>query len=183
MSLRNLTIALMSGAALAAVQVPAMAAPDFVTKQSAGESSSSGLIGTKIQNAAGETIGDVNYLVLDADGKISTIVIGVGGFLGVGEKNVGVPYKSVTKADDKNGNPVFKLEATKDELAAAPAYEWTEKGSVQKAADSASGSVSDKTEGMTRADDQPASTGASEGAAGEGPAKSPPAPTPPPANQ
>ncbi len=181
MSIRTLTVALMSGAAFAAAQLPAVAAPDFVNKQAAGESSSSGLIGTKIQNAAGENIGDVNYLVLDAEGKVTTVVIGVGGFLGVGEKNVGVPYKSVTKADDSNGNPVFKLEASKEELAAAPAYEWTEKGAMKKAADSASGSVSDKTEGMTRADDQPATTGASEGTAGTAD-KAPPAPTPP-ANQ
>jgi sporulation protein YlmC with PRC-barrel domain len=168
MSIRSLTVALMSGVALAAVQLPAVAATDFVPKQAVGEASSSGLIGTKIQNSAGENIGDVNYLVLDAKGSVTTVVIGVGGFLGVGEKNVGVPFKAVTRQDDKSGNPVFKLDATKEELSAAPAYEWTEKGSMQKAADSASETVKEKTEGMTRAEDPaPSSTGASTGASGE----------------
>ena len=169
MTVRSLTVALMSGVALAAVQLPAVAAPDFVTKQAAGESSSSGLIGTKIQNGAGENIGDVNYLVLDKGGNVTTVVIGVGGFLGVGEKNVGVPFKSVTRTDDNNGNPVFKLEATKEELANAPAYEFSEKGSMSKAADSGTGTVKEKTESMTRADDPApsASTGASEGTAGD----------------
>jgi len=167
MSIRALTVALMSGVALAAVQLPAAAATDFIAKQSAGEQSSSGLIGTKIQNSAGETVGDVNYLVLDSNGAVTTVVIGVGGFLGVGEKNVGVPYKAVTRQDDKNGNPVFILNATKDELNGAPAYEWAEKGSMQKAADSATGTVKEKTEGMTRADEPTGSaTGASEGASG-----------------
>ncbi len=179
MSIRAMTVALMSGAALVAAQLPAVAATDFIAKQSTGELSSSGLIGTKIQNSAGETVGDVNYLVLDANGAVSTVVIGVGGFLGVGEKNVGVPFKAVTRQDDKNGNPVFMLNATKEELNSAPAYEWTEKGSGQKAADSATGTVKDKTEGMTRADDPApsSSTGASEGASGT----TTPAPTPSPA--
>lgn len=168
MSFRSLTVALMSGVALAAVQLPAVAATDFVPKQAVGEASSSGLIGTKIQNSAGENIGDVNYLVLDANGSVTTVVIGVGGFLGVGEKNVGVPFKSVTRQDDKSGNAVFMLNATKEELASAPAYEWIEKGSIQKAADSATKTVKEKTEGMTRADDpKPASSGASTGVSGE----------------
>jgi sporulation protein YlmC with PRC-barrel domain len=176
MSIRSLTVALMSGVALAATQLPAVAATDFVAKQAAGESSSSGLIGTKIQNSANENIGDVNYLVLDENGSVTTVVIGVGGFLGVGEKNVGVPYKSVTREVDKDGNAVFKLNATKEELSAAPAYEWTEKGTLQKAADT----VKEKTEGMTRADDPaPATTGTSEGASGSMSADTPPAATPP----
>ncbi|MDO9384003.1 MAG: PRC-barrel domain-containing protein [Hyphomicrobiaceae bacterium] len=177
MTIRSLTVALMSGVALAAVQLPAVAATDFIAKQAAGEASSSGLIGTKIQNSAGENIGDVNYLVLDASGNVTTVVIGVGGFLGVGEKNVGVPFKSVTRTDDSNGNPVFKLEASKEELANAPAYEWSEKGSAQKAADSTTGTVKEKTEGMTRADEPaPSSTGASTGTAGEAkPDATPPA--------
>lgn len=179
MTLRSLTVALMSGVALAAVQLPAVAATDFIAKQAAGEASSSGLIGTKIQNSAGETIGDVNYLVLDDKGSVTTVVIGVGGFLGVGEKNIGVPFKSVTRQDDKSGNPVFMLDATKEELSAAPAYEWTEKGSMQKAADSATDTVKEKTQGMTRADDPaPSSTGASTGASGDAnPEATPPAET------
>lgn len=168
MTIRSLTVALMSGVALAAVELPAVAATNFVAKQAAGEASSSGLIGTKIQNGAGENIGDVNYLVLDANGSVTTVVIGVGGFLGVGEKNVGVPFKSVTRQDDKSGNPVFVLDATKDELNGAPAYEWTEKGSLQKATDATTETVKEKTQGMTRAEDPtPSSTGASTGASGD----------------
>ena len=174
MSIRTLSVALVSGIALAATQIPAVAAVDFVSKQTAGETSTSGLIGTKIQNDAGERIGDVNYLVLNEDGKISTIVIGVGGFLGVGEKNVGVPFDSVTRAVDKDGNLMLKLEATKEELSAAPAYEWSEKGTLQKAADSAEDAadsaaktVSEKTEGMMEADESTSATGASDGTSGE----------------
>lgn len=176
MSIRSLSVALMSGAAVVAMQLPAVAATDFIAKQAVGEASSSGLIGTKIKNTAGENVGDVNYLVLDAEGKVTTVVIGVGGFLGVGEKNVGVPFKAVTRQDDANGNPAFILNATKEELNSAPSYEWAEKSTMQKAAESASGTVPEKTEGMTRATEPApsAATGASEGATGT--ATPPPAP-------
>lgn len=184
MSIRSLSVALMSGVALAAIQLPASAATNFVAKQAAGEASSSGLIGTKIKNGAGENVGDVNYLVLDANGAVTTVVIGVGGFLGVGEKNVGVPFKSVTRETDDAGNAMFKLDTTKEELSAAPAYEWVEKGAMKKAADAASDSmknaketVQEKTEGMTRAN-EPSSTGASEGTTGDTkPDATPPAKT------
>lgn len=167
---RSLTAALLGGAAVLALQLPAIAAPNFVTKQAAGEMSSSGLIGTKIQNGAGENVGDVNYLVLDDSGHVTTVVIGVGGFLGVGEKNIAVPFKDVTKQQDNNGNTIFVLNASKDELSSAPAYEWTEKGAMQKLTDKAKAAgetVKEKTEGMTRADEPtPSTTGPSDGTTG-----------------
>lgn len=168
MSIRAVSVALLSGVALAAIQLPAVAAPDFVAKQATGEQSSSGLIGAKIQNSAGEVVGDINYLVLDANGTVSTVIIGVGGVLGVGEKNVGVPFKSLTR-QDKDGKSVFVLEATKEELTAAPAYEWTEKGLLQKAEEKAKEAVEvvkEKTEGMTKSEDPASSTGTSEGTTG-----------------
>ena len=171
MTLRSLTAAVLGSAALIALQVPAMAGPNFVDKQAAGEISSSGLIGTKIQNAAGENVGDVNYLVLDANGNVTTIVMGVGGILGVAEKNVGVPFKEVTKQQDQAGNTILVVNASKDELSAAPAYEWTEKTAMQKMQDKATSvgeTVKEKTEGMTRANEPaPSTTGTSEGTSGK----------------
>jgi hypothetical protein len=42
-----------------------------------------------------DKIGDVEEVILDRDGKIEAVVIGVGGFLGIGEKEVAIPFKSV----------------------------------------------------------------------------------------
>jgi hypothetical protein len=42
-----------------------------------------------------DKIGDVNEVILDRNGNVEAVVIGVGGFLGVGEKDVAIPFKSV----------------------------------------------------------------------------------------
>jgi len=52
-------------------------------------------MGVDIYGANNEKIGDVNDLILDHEGNIQAVVIGVGGFLGIGEKDVAVPFKSV----------------------------------------------------------------------------------------
>ena len=66
-------------------------------------------------------IGDVNDLLLDKSGKINAVIVGVGGFLGVGEKNVAVPFSSL-KVADKNGSRYLVLETTKEALQTAPGY-------------------------------------------------------------
>jgi sporulation protein YlmC with PRC-barrel domain len=68
-------------------------------------------------------IGDVNDLLLDKSGKINAVIIGVGGFLGVGEKNVAVPFSSL-KVAEKNGSRYLVLETTKYALQTAPGYTY-----------------------------------------------------------
>ena len=66
-------------------------------------------------------VGDVNDLLLDDGGKINAVIIGVGGFLGVGKKNVAVPFSSL-KVAEKNGSRYLVLETTKEALQSAPGY-------------------------------------------------------------
>jgi sporulation protein YlmC with PRC-barrel domain len=66
-------------------------------------------------------IGDVNDILLDKDGRLSTAIIGVGGFLGVGEKDVAVPFKSL-KVSEKAGDRYLVINATKEALEKAPGY-------------------------------------------------------------
>ena len=68
----------------------------FATQQSANEFLARVFIGQAVHNTAGERLGDVNDLAFDRKGHISTVVIGVGGFLGMGEKSVGVPFSALT---------------------------------------------------------------------------------------
>jgi sporulation protein YlmC with PRC-barrel domain len=132
--IRTLAIA---GMALAPVAMASAAqALSFVATQSPGEQSTSSLIGLRVENTAGDKLGDINYLVLDSSGKVSTVVIGVGGFLGVGEKNVGVPYSEL-KFSSKNSSQIAVVDATKDSLSSAPNYVWTEKSAMQKLKDGA----------------------------------------------
>ncbi len=53
------------------------------------------------------------------------MVVGVGGFLGIGEKNVAVNYDALKISTDENGDRKFVLDATSDELAAAPEFVTT----------------------------------------------------------
>ena len=50
--------------------------------------SSPALIGVNIYNEQNEKLGDINEIILDKEGKVLGYVIGVGGFLGVGEHDI-----------------------------------------------------------------------------------------------
>ncbi len=79
-----------------------------------------------VYNTAGESIGDINDLLLGPDGKITTLVIGVGGFLGMGEKNVAVPFDQLDVVQ-RDGAWFLAVNTTKAALAAAPTFEWSGK--------------------------------------------------------
>ena len=48
------------------------------------------LMGLDVYNEANEKLGDINELILDKNGKVNAVVIGVGGFLGMGEHDIAV---------------------------------------------------------------------------------------------
>lgn len=62
------------------------------------------LIGMTVYNQANEKLGDVNELIVDPTGKVSAVVIGVGGFLGMGEHDVAVSMSQLMVTD--NGRQV-----------------------------------------------------------------------------
>ena len=66
-------------------------------------------------------IGDINDLLVEKDGKISAAIIGVGGFLGAGEKNVAIPFAAL-KLTEKNGKRYLVMDTTKEALNKAPGY-------------------------------------------------------------
>lgn len=99
------------------------AAPEWYQHQQ-GEWRTSKLVGTKVKNNAGDTIGDINEILLTNDGAAAAAVIGVGGFLGMGEHQVAVQFKSLKIDRDSNGNDVVKLDTTKEALKKAPEWTW-----------------------------------------------------------
>ena len=69
-------------------------------------------------------IGDIVDVLLDRDGKATALMIGVGGFLGMGQKEVAVPFNAVrvtTKGDNKW---YLVMNTTKDSLKAAPGFKY-----------------------------------------------------------
>lgn len=66
------------------------------------------LVGLNVYNSANESVGSINDILTDKSGKITAVVIGVGGFLGVGEHLVAVPFDRVQFVDQ----PVASTSAT-----------------------------------------------------------------------
>jgi hypothetical protein len=69
-------------------------------------------------------VGEVNDVVLDWDGSIRAVVLGVGGFLGIGEKDVAIEMSSLRKVRESNDSNDWFLvvNSSKDLLTSAPAY-------------------------------------------------------------
>lgn len=77
------------------------------------------LIGAAVRNERNESIGTVEALLISPDGKVAGVVLDVGGFLGVGTRQVVVPMNQLSMA----GKDVRLTEGTKDTLRALPAYQ------------------------------------------------------------
>ncbi len=58
------------------------------------------LIGLNVYNDSNEKVGDINEILVDNSGKISAVILGVGGFLGVGEQNVAVNFDQLKWVDE-----------------------------------------------------------------------------------
>ena len=69
-------------------------------------------------------IGAVDDLILTSSGQINKAVIGVGGFLGVGQKEVVVPFADL-KIVAQKGAQELVLDRTKEQLKSAPSYDKT----------------------------------------------------------
>jgi len=68
-------------------------------------------------------IGSIDDVLLDKQGKVSALIVGVGGFLGMGEKDVAVPFAAV-KAEKKDGKWYLTMDETKDSLKTATGYKY-----------------------------------------------------------
>ncbi len=83
----------------------------------------SAIIGGSVYSPADESVGDVNDLVIKPTGEIEAVVVGVGGFIGIGEKDVAIALNRFTMEPTEDfANTKLVLNATKEELQAAPAF-------------------------------------------------------------
>jgi sporulation protein YlmC with PRC-barrel domain len=76
-----------------------------------------------VYDQADNKIGDVDDLLVDQKGQITAVLVGVGGFLGMGEKDVAIPF-SALHASEKNNKWYLVLNTTKDALKAAPGFKY-----------------------------------------------------------
>ena len=96
----------------------------FVDRQTADEWLASKFKGTDVIGADDKKIGDVSDILFDKNQKILAYIVGVGGFLGIGSKDVAIAPTSFQTVPGKDATDVkLRLSMTKDELKAAPAFE------------------------------------------------------------
>ena len=94
----------------------------FTTNEAQGQWLVGNLWDKSVYNAAGKSIGELKDVLIDKDGKVTALVIGVGGFLGLGEKNVAVDYADL----HKNGGITpdrITLGMSEEDLRNAPKFE------------------------------------------------------------
>lgn len=94
----------------------------YIRSQPAGAVFASDLVGLDILGSDNKKIGDVNDILITGDGAVAAVVIGVGGFLGLGEKDVAVPLSSL-KISAVDGHTQASIDATERDLLEAPLFE------------------------------------------------------------
>src|SRR5262245_10609402 len=76
-----------------------------------------------VYDPSNNKIGEIKDVLLSPEGKVSALIVGVGGFLGMGEKDVAVTFGAV-KHTTKDGKVYLTLDTTKDALKAAPGLKY-----------------------------------------------------------
>lgn len=97
----------------------------YLTDTPEGTFHSDALTGNQVKSSVedDEDIGTITDLVIDEDGQINAVVVGVGGFLGMGEKNVAIEWDSLELTKHENGEDyVIIVNASQDALEAAEEY-------------------------------------------------------------
>jgi ribosomal 30S subunit maturation factor RimM len=102
--------------------------PGFVQVPGVGDWRASKLIGARVVGPDDKSIGDINELLIAEDGGVDAVVVGVGGFLGIGEKNVAIPFDSlnVQRQADSDEIEEISVSFSKEELENAPKFAYSE---------------------------------------------------------
>ena len=94
----------------------------YIGEQAAEEDLASNWIGQSLYNTSDENLGDINDILLDSNGAVRAVIVGVGGFLGIGEKEVAVSFVAIEPRSDEDGDISLYLNATQEQLEAAPEF-------------------------------------------------------------
>ena len=78
------------------------------------------VIGSSVVNEAGDTVGKVDDIIIGQEGKTPFVVLAVGGFLGIGDKLIVMPYEQLRTMDNK----ILLPGATKDALKDLPSFKY-----------------------------------------------------------
>jgi sporulation protein YlmC with PRC-barrel domain len=76
-----------------------------------------------VYDAHDSKIGDIRDVLLEKSGQVAAVILGVGGFLGIGEKDVAVPFNAI-RVTEKDGKRYLVMDTTKEALQSAKEYTY-----------------------------------------------------------
>jgi hypothetical protein len=94
----------------------------FITDQAATHWLATDYIGQTVYNRQDEAIGGIDDLIVEEDGGLVGFVVGVGGFLGIGKKQVAINLDAVEVQQDEDGRPKLVVAGSKEALLEAPDF-------------------------------------------------------------
>jgi hypothetical protein len=92
----------------------------------------SNLIGSTVYSQDDQSIGDINDIILSQEGQPSQVIVGVGGFLGIGEKDVVLDMSKLQIAATDDGKVKIVTQTSQDELKTMPAFMRPKGGQQQQ---------------------------------------------------
>jgi sporulation protein YlmC with PRC-barrel domain len=84
------------------------------------------LIGSDVYNLQNEYVGEVGDLIIDNGKTIKAVVVSVGGFLGIGERNVALNPRSIVLSALQDGSVRMVVNTTTEDLKKAPPFDFAE---------------------------------------------------------
>jgi sporulation protein YlmC with PRC-barrel domain len=111
-------LALMIGGAAVAQQ-----SPSLLTSVPQNAAPITNYYKQNVYDPSDNKIGEITDLIVQNDGKIAAAMVGVGGFLGMGEKEVAVPFEAL-HATTKNNKTYLVMSTSKDALKSAPGFKY-----------------------------------------------------------
>lgn len=115
----------------AALEAEMASSDKVVHEQAANELRLDWITGTSVTSASGDNVGDIRDIIFDGNsGQVIAAIVGVGGFLGIGEKQIAVPWDQLTINFDAQE---ITTALTKEEAEAAPEFVFRERKSAPAA--------------------------------------------------
>jgi sporulation protein YlmC with PRC-barrel domain len=109
--------------ALAQQPAPASSSPARILTTLPSGTTVTNFYKQNVYDPSDNKIGSIDDVLIDKEGHVAAMMVGVGGFLGMGEKDVAVPFRAV-RASQKDNKWYLVLNTTKDALKAAPGYSY-----------------------------------------------------------
>jgi len=116
-------LAVLSGAALLVGSTALMAAGELMTNVPVGSLTVTDWYKQSVYDPSNTKIGQIMDVLVSPEGKVDTLIVGVGGFLGAGEKDVAVGFNAIQKTV-KDNKIYLTMNTTKDALKSAPGFRY-----------------------------------------------------------